>query len=85
MEKSRKAILSANLKKAFLFLFFSSIFFISSSAESPAQTKNANPTEAIQDIEKRIEKIEKNQTAMLENQEKILDELKNLRVWVRRN
>jgi len=50
-----------------------------------AQQKNVSPAESMNEILDRLVKIEKDQVTILENQQKILDELKNLRVWVRRS
>jgi len=58
--------------------------FISGSAG--AQDKSASTIlNRVQQLEKRLSSIEADQRAILEKQEKILEELKTLRIWIRRN
>lgn len=83
MAKLKKAILSANLKLV-IFLVLITVALPFHSGSALAQT-SADTAESSPEIVDRLDKIEKNQAELLENQQKILEELKNLRVWVRRN
>lgn len=83
MAKLKKAILSANLKLV-IFLVLITVALPFHSGGALAQT-SADTAESSPEIVDRLDKIEKNQAELLENQQKILEELKNLRVWVRRN
>jgi len=75
--------LSANLKTILIVGGLVSACLLPSDAM--AQQKNVSPAESMNEILDRLVKIEKDQVTILENQQKILDELKNLRVWVRRS
>lgn len=51
-----------------------------------AETQSQSPVlERIEKIEARVEEMAKNQDAIIANQNAILEKIKQLRVWVRRN
>lgn len=50
-----------------------------------AQTDTKAVIQRIEKIEERVKKIEASQEAILGKQEVILEQIKNLRVWIRRN
>lgn len=85
MLRSKKGILSGLLKPFLLLVLFS----IALPGWRPAFAEQESSPRSgllndIKKLETRLEKIEADQTAILKKQEDILEQLKILKIWVRR-
>ena len=65
----------------FVFLFLSPFSFLA--AETQPNDPLEKILEKVQAIDERIKRIEANQKEVQDRQQKILEEISNLRVWIR--
>lgn len=85
MNQSGKGTVFSVAKKSFLFLSILLLLTAFFYGNVSAQDKTESLLARVQQLESRLKQIETDQAAILEKQDQIIEDLKVLRVWVRRN